>query len=124
MSLEGQYIGHYRLLSVLGRGGMGLVYLAEDLLVERQVAIKVIRSDISLSSDNEEVREALRLFKREANAIARLDHPYILALYECNEEVFDGIACTYLVMPYRPEGSLADVLQQRSEPKWLFPRDV
>lgn len=42
MQLEGQQVGHFRLLSLLGSGGMGAVYLAEDLSVQRQVAIKVI----------------------------------------------------------------------------------
>ena len=94
MLLNGQQIGHYRLLRVLGRGGMGIVYLAEDLHVERQVAIKVIRSDISLYSNDEEFRGAVRLYKREANAIAMLDHPHILSLYECGEQDINGTPCT------------------------------
>lgn len=124
MSLEGQYIGHYRLLGTLGRGGMGVVYLAEDLHVERQVAIKVIRTDPALYASAGEVQDAVRLFRREANAVAMLDHPHILPLYECGEQDLNGTPCTYLVMPYRPEGSLADVLQRLSEPKRLLPSDV
>ncbi len=124
MLQQGQYIGHYRLLSVLGRGGMGIVYLAEDLHIERQVAIKVIRTDPALYATAEEVQDAVRLFRGEANAVAMLDHPHILPLYECGEQFLNDIPCTYLVMPYRPEGSLADVLQRLSEPKRLLPSDV
>ena len=71
-------LGPYEIVSPLGAGGMGEVYLAADMAVERQVAIKVIRTDISLYSTQEEFRAAVRLFNREANAIARLDHPHIL----------------------------------------------
>jgi len=124
MLQAGQYIGHYQLLRVLGRGGMGIVYLAEDLHVERQVAIKVIRTDPALYASAEEVQDAARLFRREANAVAMLDHPHILPLYECGEQVLNDIPCTYLVMPYRPEGSLANVLQRLPEPKRLLPSDV
>ncbi len=124
MLQKGQYIGHYRLLSVLGRGGMGIVYLAEDLHIERQVAIKVIRTDPALYATAEEVQDSVRLLRGEANAVAMLDHPHILPLYECGEQDLNGIPCTYLVMPYRPEGSLADVLQRLSEPKRLLPSHV
>jgi serine/threonine protein kinase len=124
MLQERQYISHYRILGLLGRGGMGVVYLAEDLHVERQVAIKVIRTDPALYANAGEVQDAIRLFRREANAVAMLDHPHILPLYECGEEDLNGTPCTYLVMPYRPEGSLADVLQRLSAPKRLLPSDV
>ena len=124
MLLAGQQIAHYRLLRLIGSGGMGEIYLAADMAVERQVAIKVIRTDISLYSTQEEFREAVRLFNREANAIARLDHSHILPLFECGEERLNGTSFTYLVMPYRPEGSLADLFRQRKHPKQFPPQDV
>ena len=124
MLLAGQQIAHYRLLRLIGSGGMGEVYLAADMAVERQVAIKVIRTDISLYSTQEEFRAAVRLFNREANAIARLDHPHILPLFECGEERLNGTTFTYLVMPYRPEGSLADLFRRRKHPKQFLPQDV
>lgn len=51
MALEGQLLGRYRLLQLLGTGGMGEVYLASDTLINRQVAIKVIRSEVSAYPD-------------------------------------------------------------------------
>src|SRR5258708_31905709 len=101
MSLEGRHLGRYRLLRVLGRGGMGEVYLAEDARLGQQVAIKVIRSEGIAYPQSESAREAARLFEREAKAIARLDHPNILPLYAYGEETLNDTLLTYLVMPYR-----------------------
>lgn len=114
MSLEGQQIGRYRLLRLLGSGGMGEVYLAEDAPINRQVAIKVIRDEVSPYPDDSAVKESARLFQREARAIAALDHPHILQLYDYGERTINGAPLTYLVMPYRPEGSLTAWLRQRS----------
>src|SRR6266699_1475762 len=114
MSLEGQRIGRYHLLRLLGSGGMGEVYLAEDTPINRQVAIKVIRAEVTPYPNVSAVKETTRLFQREAKAIAMLDHPHILPLYDYGEETINGNTITYLVMPYRPEGSLTLWLQQRS----------
>ena len=114
MSLEGQQIGRYRLLRLLGSGGMGEVYLAEDAPINRQVAIKVIREEVSPYPVESAAKEAARLFQREARAIAALDHPHILPLYDYGEGIINGAPLTYLVMPYRPEGSLTTWLRQRS----------
>ena len=70
-----EIIGDYRILALLGEGGMGTVYQAEQLNPQRIVALKVIRSGIS--SDN-----VLRRFKREAEALGRLQHPGIAQIYE------------------------------------------
>ncbi len=80
MSLEGQQLGRYRLLQLIGSGGMGEVYLAQDPGINRQVAIKVIRTEIATYPGTESSTEAARLFQREAKAIAVLDHPGILPL--------------------------------------------
>ncbi len=113
MSLEGKQIGRYRFLQLLGSGGMGDVYLAEDGRIGQKVAIKVIRSETNFSADTEAGKEMARLFHREAKAIVKLDHPNILPLYDYGEEQISNMSLIYLVMPYRPEGSLAERLRQR-----------
>ena len=113
MAIEELQNGRYQHVRLLGSGGMGEVYLMQDARVSRQVAIKVIRSEGALYPDSESAREAARLFQREARAIAALEHPNILPLYDFGEEVRDGTILTYMVMPFCTEGSLAGWLMQR-----------
>jgi serine/threonine-protein kinase len=82
--------GPYRLLSVLGRGGMGTVYLADDPRLGRQVALKVPHFDLARSP------ESIARFRREARAAARARHSNLVPIYEVGE--VDGI--DYLTMPY------------------------
>ncbi len=128
MSLEGQQLGRYRLLKLIGSGGMGEVYLAQDPGINRQVAIKVVRVEAAdyarrntdtipgmrslTGGGSMGLQDAARLFQREAKAIAMLDHPGILPLYDYGEQSVNGAILTYLVMPYREEGSLATWLQK------------
>lgn len=113
MSLEGLQLGQYRLVRLLGTGGMGEVYLATDPRVQQQVAIKVSKDEPSAYPTRDSARDAIRLFQREARAIAQLDHPHILPLFAYGEEIVQGITFIYIVMPFRPEGSFAQWLQQR-----------
>src|SRR5215467_6858199 len=113
MALEELQDGRYHFVRLLGSGGMGEVYLMQDMRVNRQVAIKVIRSESTPYPNSDAAREATRLFQREARAIAALDHPNILPLYDFGEETRDGNTITYMVMPYCTEGTLASWLQQR-----------
>lgn len=76
---DGFYLGKYRLLDVLGQGGMGMVYLAEQITMNRLVALKVI-GRISKSKD-----DALARFKREARAVAQLSHTNIIQAYDFDE---------------------------------------
>ena len=124
MPLEGQHLGPYRLLHLLGSGGMGEVYLAEDARIGQQVAIKVIRAEGIASPESESAKEAARLFEREAKAITRLDHPNILPLYAYGEERLGEQLLTYLVMPYRKEGTLANWLRRRGNATPLAPAEV
>ncbi len=122
MPLEGQQLGRYRLLRLLGSGGMGEVYLAEDPHIEQQVAIKVLRAEASAYPNVEATREASRLFLREVKVIAKLDHPNILPLFDYGEATINGTTLAYMVMPYRQEGSLTNWLRVRVRTARGFPR--
>ena len=124
MALEGLRLGQYRLLHLLGSGGMGEVYLAEDERISQQVAIKVNRSEVSYYPKDDKAKDVIRLFQREAKAIAKLDHPHILPLFGYGEELVNGMALIYIVMPFRPEGSFADWLHQRNKNDLLSVQDV
>src|SRR5579859_4326875 len=124
MLLEGQQIGSYHFLKLLGSGGMGDVYLAEDERIGQQVAIKVIRAELAPYPDARSSEEAARLFQREAKAIVKLDHPHILPLFAYGEEKIGDVSMIYLVMPYRPEGSLATWVRDHYQTELLAPADV
>ena len=115
MPLEELQNGRYRLLRLIGKGAMGQVYLAEDTRIQRQVAIKVIQTEAQPYPDDDATRDAVRLFHREAQTIARLNHPHILPLFDFDEASSDGSSPTYMVMPFCPEGSLAEWLRQRKD---------
>src|SRR4029434_10208577 len=76
MLTEGTRLGDYRLQSLLGSGGMGDVYRARDLRLDRDVAIKVLPSVFSADPDR------LRRFEQEARAAAALNHPNILGIFQ------------------------------------------
>jgi serine/threonine protein kinase len=120
MTLEGHQLDHYHIVRLLGSGGMGDVYLAEDERIGQQVALKVIRIEVSSYPAVQDVQKAAHQFRREARAIALLDHPYILPLYSYGEQQIGDKSVVYLVMPYRPEGSLAQWMSQRGSTDLLF----
>ncbi len=125
MPLETLQQGRYRVLRPLGSGSMGEVYLVDDTRINRQVAIKVIRTEaVPYSGSSIGSQEASRLFEREAKAIARLNHPNILPLFDFGEEKVNGTLLAYMVMPYCPDGSLATWIQQHSENAILPAEDV
>ena len=81
----GERVGSFRVLEILGAGGMGEVYLAEDERLGRRVALKLLPTE--LIADSEQVRR----FRREARVLSALDHPGILTVYELVEE--GGLTC-------------------------------
>lgn len=84
-----KFASRYQILREIGRGGMGVVYLARDPLLDREVAVKVITPDL-LSA------EAVERFKREARVVAKMDHPAIVGVHDIGEA--DG--SLFFVMPF------------------------
>jgi serine/threonine protein kinase len=78
-SLAGQSIGHFRILSLLGTGGMGQVWLAEDAHLNRKVAIKLLPAEFTADA------ERMRRFALEARAASALNHPNIMTIHEIGE---------------------------------------
>src|SRR5207237_2464263 len=75
----GSVLGHFRVLREIGRGGMGVVYLAQDSKLERQVALKLLPAGLDRD------RERLRRFGREARLAAALNHPNIVTVFQIGE---------------------------------------
>ena len=75
----GQTVGHYRIISKLGQGGMGEVYLAEDTRLDRKAAIKLL--PVEWASD----AERRRRFFKEAKAASALNHPHVCVIYDVGE---------------------------------------
>jgi serine/threonine protein kinase len=113
-TLVGTSISGYTLIRLLGSGGMGAVYLAEDPNIGQQVAIKLVRTDTSDFLDVVSTAVAAERFKQEARAVASLDHLNILPLYRYGEEETSNGKRAYIIMQYRPEGSLWDWLRRRA----------
>ncbi len=78
-SMVGRSLGHYRVISLLGAGGMGQVYLAEDTRLGRKIALKILTTHFTRDSDR------LRRFQQEARAASALNHPNILTIHEIGE---------------------------------------
>jgi len=74
--LVGRTLGHYRVVEKIGAGGMGEVYRAHDERLDRDVAVKVLPA--SVAQDPERIAR----FEREAKAVAKLEHPNILAIHD------------------------------------------
>ncbi|HRQ21986.1 MAG TPA: serine/threonine-protein kinase, partial [Anaerolineales bacterium] len=99
----GQMLGPYRVINEVGSGGMATVYKAYQASMDRNVAIKVLPGQLA------ESEEFVKRFQQEARIIARLEHPYILPVFDYGEE--DGVA--YFVMRYLEAGTLKDRMKAR-----------
>ncbi len=99
-------IGKYEIISILGKGAMGIVYKALDPDIDRKVAIKTIRFDLtSETTDNEEI---MQRFIREAQAAGRLSHPNIITIFDVGREK----DLTYIVMQFIEGPSLQRLIAQ------------
>ena len=95
-------VGRYEIIRLLGRGGMAVVFLAQDLVLEREVAIKVLPPEMSHDS------KLVSRFQQEAKTAARLDHPNIIPIYRVESEA----GLNYFVMKYVNGRSLDQVLDK------------
>ena len=100
-------LGKYEILSVLGKGAMGVVYLGFDPFIDRRVAIKTIRKD---TLDPELAAAFMTRFKNEARAVGRITHANIVGVYDYGEE--SGVA--YIVMEYVEGTGLREYLTRRA----------
>ncbi len=100
--IANQRLGDYRLVSKLGKGGMGIVFLAEQVSLHRLIALKVIRPDMQASANAKE------RFIREARAVARLRHPHIVTVFDFGEDR----GMLYIAMELVPGRGLNDLLEE------------
>ncbi len=97
----GKWLGRFQIVGELGRGGMGVVLEARDTVLERHVAIKLLPRSVSGRPD------ALERFLREARAVAKVNHPHVVAVYDADQ--FNGQY--YIVLEMIRGGSLQDLLK-------------
>jgi eukaryotic-like serine/threonine-protein kinase len=97
-------ISHYAILEEIGRGGMGVVYLADDLILHRKVALKLLSPDLVGDTDSR------RRFLTEARAAAALQHPHIAVVHETGEEGGE----VFTAMEFIPGDRLADLMNRRA----------
>src|SRR5512139_151257 len=108
--LVGQNLGRYKILSLLGEGGMGAVFKGRDETLKRDVAIKVMSPQLARQTNFQE------RFLQEARTVARLSHPNIVQIYDFGQEENQ----LYIVMEFIPGKSLQQHLQEiRADGKWL-----
>src|SRR5881392_961973 len=107
--LTGKTLGDFRLLRKLGQGGMGQVYLAEQLSLTRKVALKLLRSDFAAN------KTALERFQLEARSVARVTHANIVQVYQVGEA--DGLH--FMALEYVEGRNLRDFIARKGPPEVL-----
>src|SRR3954471_17326443 len=98
--------GRYALSQVIGRGGMGTVWLATDRVLEREVALKEVTFSLDLTAEERSILRERTM--REARAAARLDHPHVTTVFDVVEE--DGRP--WLVMGHVAARSLQEIREE------------
>src|SRR5437867_3780431 len=106
MTLVNRTISQYKVLSLLGEGGMGEVYLAEDTRLHRKVALKVLPPEVAFNQDR------MRRFNQEAQAAAALNHPHIAHIYEIGES--EGVH--FIAMEYIDGETLREKIHHDKKP--------
>lgn len=104
---SGKNLGDFQLLRRLGQGGMGQVYLAEQISLKRKVAIKTMRTDLAVSA------VSLQRFKAEAEAIARVNHANIVQVYAIGEEA----GLHYMALEYVEGRNLREFVAKKGPPE-------
>lgn len=89
-SLAGKSIGHYRIISLLGKGGMGEVYAATDTLLGRKVAVKLLPAEFTRDAGR------VRRFRHEARAASAFNHPSIITIHEIGEVQTEASGTHYI----------------------------
>ncbi|GBC84538.1 Serine/threonine-protein kinase PrkC [bacterium HR11] len=117
---EIQRLGRYQVTGILGRGSMGVVYQGFDPLIEREVALKVIRIPPWMSE--EEVQEYRERFFREAKAAGKLQHPNIVTIYDIGTDERTGIP--FIVMELVRGETLKNRIQREGSLPWPMMVDV
>src|SRR6266568_2159127 len=108
--LIGTTLGNCTIERVIGQGGMGAVYLAQQSRPTRAVAVKVLIPVSGLDPDQQRI--FLERFRREADTVAKLEHNNILPIYEYDEAIVDGQRLAYLVMPFIRGGTLRERIDE------------
>src|SRR5262249_43310741 len=98
--------GRYQLRSLLGEGGMASVHYGYDTVLERPVAIKTLHSELGREASFRE------RFRREAQAVAKLNHTNIVSVFDSGEDEIDGRSIPYIVMELVDGDPLRSVLDQ------------
>ncbi|MEW2285055.1 protein kinase [Streptomyces sp. NPDC047841] len=109
--------GRYQLRDVLGEGGMASVHLAYDAVLDRQVAIKTLHTELGRE---QAFRER---FRREAQAVAKLTHTNIVSVFDTGEDELNGMATPYIVMEYVEGRPLGSVLEEDIRQYGAMPAD-
>jgi serine/threonine protein kinase len=109
--------GRYQLRDLLGEGGMASVHLAYDSVLDRQVAVKTLHTELGRE---QAFRER---FRREAQAVAKLTHTNIVSVFDTGEDDVDGMTTPYIVMEYIEGRPLGSVLEQDVRQHGAMPAD-